>query len=165
MSRKTFEQAMDLLRPQASVKDHGLLDAIEDAEKHAATHAEKFGPLGDREPTAEELARVQEYVKTEGRRRLEETIARIDRKFPGTPKTRLPFGGREPIDRTKLNSYGPCTACKSTEMTYQPGVRGLDVPERQGVPEDVVCGECGYVVASGLDPAERERWDREIDRD
>lgn len=78
---------------------------------------------------------------------------------------RAAFGGREPIDRTKLESYGPCTACKSTEMTYQPGVRGLDVPERQGVPEDVVCGECGYVVASGLDPAERERWDREIDRE
>lgn len=48
-------------------------------------------PVVATEPTREELAQVERWVRVEGRRRVREKMDAIDAKNKGTPRTRLPW--------------------------------------------------------------------------
>lgn len=67
-----------------SIPSHGSAD-------RDMVAAENMSALGAHDPTPSELAAVERWVRTEGRRRVREKLDEIDRKNVGTPRTRLPW--------------------------------------------------------------------------
>ena len=87
-----FAEILNVFGPKP-VAAYTLAAAVDEADMHAAKHADRFGdPAANAaEPDRERI----EAIKERARQRLRETIEEIDARHPKTPPTRIPGQGAD----------------------------------------------------------------------